>query len=95
MSCIGRATVKARKLHRCYWCGEIIPVGNKYIRWGWADGGTVSEVKVHPECDAAWGTMALEWGGECEVDRAMHHRGCGCDRSRGGCECKAIAAEGD
>ena len=52
---IGHTIVKkARKRHKCFWCGELIQLGEPYSYWGWASDGSVERIKVHPECDTVW-----------------------------------------
>jgi hypothetical protein len=43
-------TLKARKEHRCTWCGQTIIVGEKYVRWASYDGGYCDTNKMHDEC---------------------------------------------
>lgn len=49
----GSATVKARKRHRCYLCGQPIEPGETYVRHSAADYGKAHSWSQHPECDAA------------------------------------------
>lgn len=84
-----KETLKARKDHRCSWCGQKIDAGSTYHRWRWFgdDGPTV--VKMHPECEDARIEARNddpdfeEW---CEADNP---RGCycgfdsGCDKCGG------------
>ena len=49
---IGDRVVRARKVHRCDYCGEDIGPGRLYRRWGWADSGTVCSAKAHRICAA-------------------------------------------
>lgn len=43
---------RARKQHRCAWCGEGIPVGEKYVRYVgmWED--EFQNWAMHDECHA-------------------------------------------
>lgn len=80
-------TVTARKRHRCYWCGEWIEPGDKYVTWTCFDDGP-SVCKVHPECKAAWDRgmdESPQYYGE-ESHEAEHCRGCLCGSNR--CDCK-------
>lgn len=47
---LGDGVVRARKDHRCDYCGRPIRSGNRYRRWAWADGGTVETVRGHRCC---------------------------------------------
>ena len=40
---------KARKVHRCTWCGEDIKVGEQYTTWKSVDDSWFTS-KMHPEC---------------------------------------------
>jgi hypothetical protein len=40
----------ARKQHRCIWCGEAIPVGEKYRRERSVYDGNLQNFAWHPEC---------------------------------------------
>ncbi len=80
--------IKARKEHRCYWCGEMILIGNQYIRWCCFDSGIVCDVKVHQECKCAWdkGLEQDYWWYAEAVHPYNHGRGCLCENSN--CQCK-------
>lgn len=41
---------KAKKRHRCSWCGESILPGEEYYRYRYYDGPDASTVKMHLEC---------------------------------------------
>ena len=43
-------TLTARKPHRCTSCGEVIIIGEKYLRWRCYDSGDAGTGKMHPEC---------------------------------------------
>jgi len=76
---------KARKNHRCYWCGETICRGETYVRWGWAEDGKMSTVRMHPECYKAASDSIKsnydEYLPECE-----NPRGCSCQFDKH-CDC--------
>jgi hypothetical protein len=42
----------ARKTHRCIWCGESIPSGEKYRHERSVYDGSMQDHKWHLECDA-------------------------------------------
>lgn len=60
----------ARKVHRCYVCGERIEVGMPYYRYTGADYGSIYCMHFHAECwaytrnwdDMDWETFS---SGEC------------------------------
>ena len=56
MECSSDKIIKARTEHKCIWCGEQIHPGDTYVRWACFDGG-VGIVKIHPECQKAWGKI--------------------------------------
>lgn len=83
-------TVKARKRHACYWCGQAILPGEEYIHWAWFDRGRVDAVQVHPECWEAWNRLApLDPYVADEVGFADFSRGCTC--GWGQCVCGKTA----
>lgn len=41
----------ARKPHRCDYCGDTIPVGQRYKRWACIQDGRASSVAAHAACD--------------------------------------------
>ena len=53
----------ARKIHRCMSCGEVVNVGEQYLRWRCYDNGDVGTVKMHPECLAMHCAQAEGMGG--------------------------------
>ena len=58
MTQIGDTTHQtARKPHVCWWCGETIETGERYVRWLWKDGNTCLPTKVHNECKRAWDSL--------------------------------------
>lgn len=48
--CLLQKRVKARKGHRCVWCGESIPRLTEYIRENSIYDGRYQNHKWHPEC---------------------------------------------
>ena len=80
-----KPSVKARKPHKCWWCGEAINPGDVYARWVDFDLGHACTIRCHPECEATWGTLdevdSLRGFAECA-------RGCTCEN--GACECGAL-----
>lgn len=63
--CTDLETHTARKVHRCMSCGELVNVGEKYVRWRCYDGDYVGTVKMHPECH------------DMHSDDAAHYGDCG------------------
>jgi hypothetical protein len=55
---------KARKRHRCSWCGLIIEVGETYSRSSHIDGCDFWEWKGHLSCDQLVRAMKLEDEGD-------------------------------
>jgi predicted nucleic acid-binding Zn-ribbon protein len=57
---------KARKAHQCTNCGEVIGVGDTYLRWMCVETGDKAFTsKMHPECLASLQEDAV---GEFEYD---------------------------
>lgn len=50
MYCTPTQKQKARKQHRCTYCGQIINIGEEYARWASYEDGTSAQNKMHPEC---------------------------------------------
>jgi hypothetical protein len=87
MTVIGyKPSIKARKFHTCYWCGERIKKGEQYARWAWVENGVVDSIRVHPECKDAWHAAAEEEWGYYKTGPGDHCRGCMCER--GWCQCQ-------
>ena len=40
----------ARKIHRCEWCGQIIPVGEKHVHHRGVWDGGFQDWRMHNEC---------------------------------------------
>ncbi len=89
MSVIHYTEQKARKTHKCHWCGESIDPGEKYSKWRWVDFGDISTVKVHAECNLAWNS--LSYPDNEDVFFGSFNRGCTCENGR--CECKEASGE--
>lgn len=79
-------THKARKAHRCEWCGQRIDEGTAYKRYRYYDGGEASTVKMHPECYDAMQGAAREEGGYIEwtpgMERPLPANDCVCAAER-------------
>ncbi len=73
---------KARKPHRCDWCGEGIVAGDTYSRWRYY-GDAVATVRAHPECLSAGQEAAHEWGSDEVYFNRSNPRGCDCGYSAG------------
>lgn len=63
-SLIAEETPKAKKEHRCTWCGQMIPVGEQYVRRRGTFEGDPQIDKLHYECDDAAQEYFREWGPE-------------------------------
>ena len=75
MYCTEPETHKARKVHRCDSCGELINPGDEYKRWRCYDCGDVGTVKMHPECLAMHQADAEKYGDrEWEYSPYSHER---------------------
>ena len=64
MSYIDHREVKARKRHRCLWCGDIIQPSERYILVEWVNENEHGRDRYHRECHKAKGTLSyenLEW----------------------------------
>lgn len=48
---------KARKLHYCDWCGQVILIGETYKRWAGLTDGDFGTLKAHADC---WDAMDRE-----------------------------------
>lgn len=55
---------KARKPHRCIWCGEPIAIGERYRHWRGKFEGEVQTNDWHKECDDAADAEHLSEGFE-------------------------------
>lgn len=54
-------TVKARKEHSCFCCGETILKGTKYVKRTGVD-DEIMTMKMHPECEKATSKLSPdEW----------------------------------
>jgi hypothetical protein len=68
------ATPLARKAHRCTWCGEEIPAGEKYIRIRCIYDGEPQVNKFHAECEKACSEEAAEYGPDFEFSPGENER---------------------
>lgn len=84
----GISTHRARKQHRCVWCGEPIEVGTRHlVSVVLDDDRRFSRNRYHPEC--LWAChMDLEDSGEDTFMPHMHHRGCWCGEETP-CSCRS------
>lgn len=62
---ISSGQAKAKKRHRCTWCGEWIEPGESYTKEFVKVDGDPSWNKLHPECDEAVDDLASSEGGTC------------------------------
>ncbi len=63
---LNSSTPKARKEHRCEYCGEKILVGETYLREKSVYDGHMQNCAFHPECSEK---ELKEHAGECEWER--------------------------
>ena len=56
---------KARKQHRCIWCGEMVEQGNRYLREKSVYDGAFQDFAWHPECKQDQ-ENDINNGGDCE-----------------------------
>lgn len=61
MHCTPLEKLKARKLHRCMSCGEVIAAGGTYYRWRCYIDGDAGTNKMHPECYEMHDADGGEW----------------------------------
>lgn len=59
---IGETTQRAKKEHRCNWCGQRILVGESYLRSRVVFEGEPQTNKLHLECADAAAEDYREWG---------------------------------
>lgn len=45
--------VALRNPRSCEWCGQIMQKKEQAATWGYADGGRMGRVYMHPECEQA------------------------------------------
>lgn len=64
---------RAKKEHKCSWCGEKILLGESYKRWRWYDSSDVTTCKLHDECFNVHSDKVTE--GECEFSLYDNCRG--------------------
>lgn len=85
---ISHGEIKARKLHRCVWCYEMIEPGEKYMRQVGTFDGDLQSNAYHLECDQAAVAFDRENPGELgDGFTGGFPRGCYCD---GDCDkCKS------
>ncbi len=51
--CLNSESRKARKHHRCYFCGEAICIGDRYDYRCGTTSGELWAMHMHPECNEA------------------------------------------
>jgi len=61
---ISRSTPKARKPHRCIWCGQLIEVGERYVYVAYRFLGDFQTNHFHPECVKPCEAACAETEGE-------------------------------
>lgn len=60
-------TRRARKVHRCTWCGQTIEPGQRYFHFSVIFEGELQTNKMHPECEDALQDAASDEPGGCYV----------------------------
>ena len=64
MDVLRSGKVKARKPHRCEWCGEEISAGETYFRYSGRFEGTWQDTPMHLDCfDASLKDPGVEYDG--------------------------------
>ncbi len=70
---LGDTTIKsARKPHRCFLCGELIPAKSAYVNRRGAGDGELIEQKMHVECEREshnWDQTDWECFSEGDMER--------------------------
>ena len=66
--CINERRVKARKLHNCFLCCVVIPVGEVHDTWRWVDDGCISQMRVHDACKSYAHDKIEDWANGDGVD---------------------------
>ena len=61
MTILSERLPKARKVHRCDWCGGTIKRGEIYVCVSGMDGGDFYKTRLHTECDAAMNRELDGW----------------------------------
>lgn len=51
---------KARKVHQCIWCGEMVHAGEQYRYYSIVFEGELQSNHMHPECFAACNEELLD-----------------------------------
>jgi len=77
----------ARKVHRCSWCGEIIPVKTRYSRWVGIFEGDFQSNKMHLECHKAQQKYTESWDDGLYTPHehkrgSTHEKWCSCEECR-------------
>lgn len=80
----GQKESTARTPKPCYWCGDSIEPGERYVSWCWVDGRDFERIKCHKDCANAWGE--LQYPDNQDIPPYEHSRGCHCQR--GFCVCE-------
>jgi hypothetical protein len=65
---------KARKEHRCTWCGQMILIGEKYRHERVRVDGDMNTNDMHLECDEALAELCRYEGGACYFDPYENER---------------------
>jgi len=68
----------ARKTHLCFWCGQLVNVGESYTRYRAFYSGDASTMRMHNECHLAMTEAATLEGDVIEFGLADNPRGGNC-----------------
>lgn len=87
------ARYRARKQHRCHWCGEQITSCEVYVRDFSYHDGRPQVLKMHSECWDALNEASREYGPDFEFYDYENTRGCFCGGDHGCERCAARRKE--
>lgn len=73
--CIASEVLRARKRHRCTWCGQHIDIGEHYTRQRVIVDGDIGTQKMHAECLEAMHSLASRERGAITFTPWDHPRG--------------------
>lgn len=73
--CIASEVLRARKRHRCTWCGKFIEPGETYTRERVKIDGDIGTQRLHRDCDKAMRDLASRERGSITFLPGEHPRG--------------------